>query len=153
MQHLPIRGFFAGDLIFEHCGDLIVHDTTKLAWVANVMKIHVVCLSFIQMARSEYAMIRSRENTSSNPCTLDNFVHSTLLQFTQLYEYMIIDNGGYLCTNCIRVLIAAWLNVSRLQHIQMVNKTSSFKIKLIGNNTEASTLSRNSHLMLKFPTF
>ena len=28
--------------------------------------------------------------------TMSKFFHSTLLQFTQLYEYLAIDNGGYL---------------------------------------------------------
>ena len=29
---------------------------------------------------------------------LGQFVHSILLQFTQLYEYLAIDSGGHLCT-------------------------------------------------------
>ena len=40
-------------------------------------------------------------------------VHSTLLQFIQLYEYLALGDGGYLCTNSIHALIAAWLNASR----------------------------------------
>ena len=32
----------------------------------------------------------------------------------------------------------------RLQHVQMVNKTSSFKTKCIGNNAEASRVNRNT---------
>ena len=31
------------------------------------------------------------------------------LQFTQLYEYLAIDSGEYLCTNNLRALIAARL--------------------------------------------
>ena len=31
----------------------------------------------------------------------------------------------------------------RLQHVQMVNKTASFKTELIGNNAEASIINRN----------
>ena len=40
----------------------------------------------------------------------------------------------------------------RLQHVQMVNKTSSFKLKLTGNNAEASKVNRYA-LMFNFPTF
>ena len=32
----------------------------------------------------------------------------------------------------------------RLQHVQLVNKTSSFKTKLIGNNAGANRISRNT---------
>jgi len=28
-------------------------------------------------------------------------------------EYLAIDNGGYLCMNSLRVLIAAWLDASQ----------------------------------------
>ena len=38
----------------------------------------------------------------------------------------------------------------RLQHVQMVNKTSTFKTKLIGNNAETS---RVNHYALWFLTF
>ena len=38
--------------------------------------------------------------------------YSPLLQFTQLYEYLAIDSGGYLCANTLCALIAAWLNAS-----------------------------------------
>jgi len=30
-----------------------------------------------------------------------------------LYEYLVVDNGGYVYTNNLRVLITAWLNVSQ----------------------------------------
>ena len=30
-----------------------------------------------------------------------------------VHEYMAIDSGGYLCTNILRALIAAWLEVSQ----------------------------------------
>ena len=38
----------------------------------------------------------------------------------------------------------------RLPHVQIINKTSSFKTKLIGNNDEAS---RVNPLMFNSPTF
>ena len=41
-----------------------------------------------------------------------SFVHSALLQFTQLYE-CVPDNVGYLCTNSLCVLLAAWLDASQ----------------------------------------
>ena len=42
---------------------------------------------------------RNQEDTGSNPPllpfrSLDIFVHSTIPQFTQLYEYLTIDGGG-----------------------------------------------------------
>ena len=40
------------------------------------------------------------------------FVQIQLVQFT-LYEFMAVDNGGYLCMNSLRVLIAAWLDSSQ----------------------------------------
>ena len=39
----------------------------------------------------------------------------------------------------------------RQQHIQMVNKTSSFKTKVIGNNALASRVNRNTLWRLTFP--
>ena len=40
-----------------------------------------------------------------------------------------------------------------LQHVEMVNKTSNFKTKLIGNNDEVSSVTRNTLLVFNFPTF
>ena len=34
--------------------------------------------------------------------TLGMFVQSTLLWFSQLYEYLAIDSGGYLCMNSLQ---------------------------------------------------
>ena len=57
------------------------------------------------------------ENQGSNPgCgvkTLGKFFHPTLLQFTQLNEYLAIDSGGYVyeqpsCINC-----SIWLDASQ----------------------------------------
>jgi len=41
----------------------------------------------------------------------------------------------------------------RLQRVQMVNKTSSFEIKLIGNNAESSKVNRNTLWCLTSPRF
>ena len=51
---------------------------------------------------------------SSNPRrVMDQFIHSTLLQFGQLCinDYLITDCGGYFYTNTPRVLVKAWLNI------------------------------------------
>ena len=38
--------------------------------------------------------------------------HSTVLEFIQVYDYVAIDRGGYLCTNSLKAGSAAWLNAS-----------------------------------------
>ncbi|KAK2187267.1 hypothetical protein NP493_174g02005 [Ridgeia piscesae] len=49
------------------------------------------------------------------PCqTLDSFFHATLLQGSVSYmnEYLAVNSGGYLCTNTLCAIIAAWLGAS-----------------------------------------
>ena len=45
--------------------------------------------------------------------TLDKFVHATSRSVSCINGYMAIDNGGYLCKNTIRVLIAMSMDASQ----------------------------------------
>ena len=42
--------------------------------------------------------------------TLRKFIHSTLLQFTQLYEYLAIDSGGHVYKQPSCIIVAyGWM--------------------------------------------
>jgi len=43
--------------------------------------------------------------------TLGKFIRSRLLSY--LIEYLVVDNGAYLCTNSPRGLISAWRDASK----------------------------------------
>ena len=63
------------------------------------------------MGRALDSRLRERGFESCVLCTtLGNVFHSTMLQFTKLYEYLAIDSGGYLC---LHALSPAWLNASQ----------------------------------------
>ena len=55
----------------------------------------------------------SSKNSSSNPVllcqTFGQFIHSTLLHFTQLYN-LTTDSGGYVCTISLCILITPCLD-------------------------------------------
>ena len=57
------------------------------------------------------------ENPGLNPgCgvkTLGKFVHSTLLQFTQLNEYLAVESGGYVYEQLSRINCSIWLDASQ----------------------------------------
>ena len=44
--------------------------------------------------------------------TFGKVFHFTLLQITQLDEYLAVDSGGCLCMNSLHTLIAAWQDAS-----------------------------------------
>ena len=56
---------------------------------------------------------------------------------------------GVLPVNLCLLTVIMQFERFRLQHVKMVNRTPSFRTKLIGNNAEAS---RVSPLMFNFPT-
>ena len=41
------------------------------------------------------------------------FTSRCLSYFSSKNKYLVIDIGGYLCTNSLRTVIAAWLNTSQ----------------------------------------
>ena len=45
--------------------------------------------------------------------TLGKFFYSTLLQFTQLYEYLAIDSGGYVYKQPSHIHCSIWLDASQ----------------------------------------
>ena len=54
------------------------------------------------------------ENPGSNPVkTLGKFFHSMLLLFTQLYEYLAKDSGGYVYEQPSRINCSIWLDASQ----------------------------------------
>ena len=70
------------------------------------------------------------------------------LLILHFYDYNMHIEGLLPANLCLATLLSSeqcsQFEIFRLQHIQMANKTSNFKTKLIGNNAVVSRITRSS---------